>query len=138
MLDSLSGIRREDSDDELGTEDHPWEWIYAAEAAEPSNRYGGSRKRKRLRNQQVVGARMGDFQCMLGDIVLLKGEVSHEAWVGIICEFLVDEGEKAASFLWFSGENEIRNKQKKRTDSLPVSTEYSSSDMSRRFADHSA
>ena len=60
---------------------------------------------------------------MLGDTVLLKAEGSKEAWVGIICDFQEDEeeGEKTANFMWFSGEKEIRNKQKKRMDALPVS-----------------
>lgn len=105
------GVLREDSDDELGLEDHPWEWIYSTETdnddAEPD---------------QIVGARMGDFQCAIGDCCLLKAEGTNEAWVGIICAFEEDDedGEKGANFMWFSTEKEIRNKQKKRTDALPV------------------
>ncbi|KAK4454671.1 P-loop containing nucleoside triphosphate hydrolase protein [Podospora aff. communis PSN243] len=123
------GISREDSDDELGTDDLPWEWIYEndepepEQEAKPSGENGiGSRKRKRaaaqhLYNRKIVGARMGGFECALGDTVLLKAEGSHEAWVGIVHEFLDDEeGEKAASFMWFSSEKEIRNSEKKRTD----------------------
>ncbi|KAI4153420.1 MAG: hypothetical protein LQ341_000548 [Variospora aurantia] len=104
------GVLREDSDDELGLEDHPWEWIYSTETdnddAEPD---------------QIVGARMGDFQCAIGDCCLLKAEGTNEAWVGIICAFEEDDedGEKGANFMWFSTEKEIRNKQKKRTDALP-------------------
>ncbi|KAL8835289.1 MAG: hypothetical protein Q9170_003375 [Blastenia crenularia] len=103
------GILREDSDDELGLEDHPWEWIYSEnindDEAEPD---------------QIFGARMGDFRCSIGDCCLLKAEGTNEAWVGIICAFAEDEdGEKAANFMWFSTEKEIRNKQKKRTDALP-------------------
>lgn len=106
----LSGasVTREDSDDELGLVDHPWEWIYAKEDGHEVDK--------------VVGARMGTFQCMLGECVLLKAEGSKEAWVGLICDFIedVDEHGKAANFMWFSSEKEIRNKQKKRADVMPV------------------
>ncbi|KAI9655355.1 MAG: Origin recognition complex, subunit 1 [Bathelium mastoideum] len=102
----LSGaIFREDSDDELGLEDHPWEWIY-------DNGPSGAKI--------IVGARMGAFECRRGDTVLLKAE-GNAAWVGIICYFLEDEEdedrEKMANFMWFSSEKEIVNK-KKRTDCL--------------------
>lgn len=128
----LPGVAREDSDDELGYEDHPWEWIHESPRETPakSDRTESARKRKRDNYGQgrVVGARMGNFECYIGDTVLLKAEESHEAWVGIITEFVDDDddddgdedGGKAASFLWFSSENEIRNKQKKRIDNLPV------------------
>ncbi|KAM7190549.1 P-loop containing nucleoside triphosphate hydrolase protein [Naviculisporaceae sp. PSN 640] len=127
----LPGVTREDSDDELGTNDYPWEWIYERveeqNEAEPDsesvdeNGPSSTRKRKRAASQAVqqrtiIGARMGDFECQLGDIMLLKAEGSNEAWVGIISEFLEDEGEKAANFLWFSSEKEIRNSEKKRRD----------------------
>ena len=98
-----TGVTREDSDDELGLEDHPWEWIYS----------DGHPK-------TIIGARMGRFSCNLGDCVLLKAEGSKEAWVGLICDFMDDEDEKAANFMWFSSEKEIRNKQKKRKDAMPV------------------
>ena len=109
---SVGGVAREDSDDELGLEDHPWEWIYSTEPA----------KRKRSSDErEIVGARMGGFQCMVGDSVLLKAEGTREAWIGLICTFVEDdEGEKAADFMWFSTEREVWNKQKKRTDALPV------------------
>jgi origin recognition complex subunit 1 len=118
------GVSREDSDDELGTEDHPWEWIYEEDAFTATNDDDeASRKRKRPNPKEILGARMGNFTCKLGDTVLLKAEESNEAWVGIICDFLVDDedGEKAARFLWFSSEKEIANKEKKRTDFHPVS-----------------
>lgn len=107
---------REDSDDELGDEDHPWEWIYNGKATGAAS---GA--------QRIIGARMGSFECHVGDIVLLKTPVSNEAWVAIIYAFLEgdtedDEGdvvtEKKASMMWFSSEKEIRSK-KKWTDSLP-------------------
>lgn len=124
----LPGIRRDDSDDELGVDDHPWEWIYADHASTPQAKPdGSSRKRKRVAEDEapIVGARMGSFECKVGDTVLLKAEGSSEAWVGLICEFLkeeeTDDGEKAARFMWFSSQSEIRNKEKKRTDFLSVS-----------------
>lgn len=116
-------VLREDSDDELGYDDHPWEWIYDdAEAAHPPHN-ATPRKRKAAMavssGPRIVGARMGSFTCRLGDPMLLKADGST-AWVGIICDFLEDEeGEKAAKFLWFSSEREIRNKSSKRTDFLP-------------------
>ena len=103
------GVAREDSDDELGLEDHPWEWIYSTN---PAKRASDER--------EIVGARMGGFQCMVGDGVLLKAEGTREAWIGLICAFVEEEDEKAADFMWFSTEREVWNKQKKRTDALPV------------------
>ncbi|KAL8693381.1 MAG: hypothetical protein Q9218_001773 [Villophora microphyllina] len=106
------GVIREDSDDELGYDDLPWEWIYPEETDSEDA------------EDQPIGARMGEFQCGIGDCCLLKAEGTNEAWVGIICAFAEDEdGEKAANFMWFSTEKEIRNKQKKRTDALPAQNE---------------
>ncbi|KAL8781652.1 MAG: hypothetical protein Q9213_005917 [Squamulea squamosa] len=103
------GVLREDSDDELGLDDHPWEWIYPEEIDDDDEE-----------PDRIIGARMGDFQCAVGDCCLLKAEGTNEAWVGIICAFEEDEdGGKGANFMWFSTEKEIRNKQKKRTDALP-------------------
>ncbi|KAL2132575.1 hypothetical protein VTI74DRAFT_3630 [Chaetomium olivicolor] len=112
----LPGVTREDSDDELGTDDLPWEWIYENEEADTEAAAETGRKRKRSTAQEprIVGARMGSFECYLGDTTLLKAEGSNEAWVGIICEFQVDEdGEKAANFMWFSSGHEIRNPKKR-------------------------
>lgn len=108
---SRGGVAREDSDDELGLEDHPWEWIYS------------SAQGRKKGQPEIIGARMGSFQCEVGDCVLLKAEGTNEAWIGLICEFEDDEeqNEKVANFMWFSTEREIRNQQKKRTDCLPVS-----------------
>lgn len=151
------GIERDDSDDELGTEDLPWEWIYSeeykrqkeAEAAEeeeavidllnteaastPSGR--ASRKRKvATRSQdpvapQIIGARMGNFECKVGDTVLLKADGTNEAWVGLICDFVEEDvdGDMAANFMWFATEKEIRNKSKKRMDFLQVSENFNCS-----------
>ncbi|KAI0478662.1 P-loop containing nucleoside triphosphate hydrolase protein [Xylariaceae sp. FL0804] len=103
------GIARDDSDDELGVDDHPWEWEYGSATA------GGKKKAT-----DIVGARMGSFEIRVGDCVLLKAEGSNEAWVAIITHFVEsdDDGEKAAEFLWFSSENEIRNGDRKRSDFL--------------------
>ncbi|CAH0026427.1 unnamed protein product [Clonostachys rhizophaga] len=123
-----SGVAREDSDDELGEDDLPWEWIYEAHpvAVEQDSQENdsetetGNRKRRRVTDgsSKIIGARMGKFECRVGDCVLLKAEGSNEAWVGLICEFINDDGEgnEAANFMWFSTEREIRNKNKKRTD----------------------
>lgn len=123
---TLPGVTREDSDDELGVDDLPWEWLYSDEAEKSQNKESGTSARKRKRTTEgvprIIGARMGSFACNLGDVVFLKAEGSGEAWIAIICEFLEDEeGGKAASFMWFSSASEIRNKEKKRTDHIWVS-----------------
>jgi len=141
---SGSGVARENSDDELGLEDLPWEWIYRDRnqlreqthnsfvderevASIPLNPYTQSRKRKARyesapdSESEIVGARMGSFECRIGDCVLLKADGKNEAWVGLICEFMEDEDEgKVANFMWFSTAKEIRNKEKKRTDFMQV------------------
>lgn len=141
------GIAREDSDDELGLEDHPWEWVYEGLSNDGSSNKENevynlvsnedsvislpqdtqSNNKKRKLNQQtsprIIAARMGGFQCKIGDSVLLKAEGTNEAWVGIICEFQEAEenATKLANIMWFSTEKEIKNKQKKRTDFMQVS-----------------
>ena len=128
------GIAREDSDDELGLEDHPWEWIYAK-----TNETSSSQKKRNV-SPEITGARMGDFESYIGDCVLLKAEGNNEAWVGLICDFAQEdeatEDESGggsdsedsedspgkgmvANFMWFSTEREIRNEKKRRTDVLP-------------------
>ncbi len=146
---SGGGVMREDSDDELGLEDHPWEWIFQDAAAQsgydpnfasniskagaaPSAIQGSDiftlgkkepSRRDMRPKRQIIGARMGAFECKIGDCVLLKAEGTNEAWIGLICEFQEVEGDdgKVATFMWFSTEKEIRNKQKKRSDSMQVS-----------------
>ncbi|KAI9819957.1 MAG: Origin recognition complex, subunit 1 [Pycnora praestabilis] len=139
---SGGGVSREDSDDELGFEDHPWKWIFedddinhhprchddsapgesAPRTSSPSDLPTGSKRKASGTNpvkRRINGARMGDFQCHVGDCVLLKAEGTNEAWVGLICDFQDGEEEdddKVANFMWFSTEKEIRNKQKKRND----------------------
>lgn len=115
-----SGTAREDSDDELGSDDLPWEWIYSVEPpahGDDGDGHGDSKRRK-VSGSKIVGARTGSFQCRVGDCVLLKADGSNDAWVAIICEFIdgdADDG-MAANFMWFSTEKEIRNKNKKRND----------------------
>ncbi|PNS19803.1 hypothetical protein CAC42_7770 [Sphaceloma murrayae] len=111
-------VLREDSDDELGVEDHPWEWIYdGSYNATGDNKNDGP---------NIVGARMGSFQCAIGDAVLLKA-AGNEAWVALITGFSEGEAEdddgemiwsKKATFLWFSSEKEIKNSTKKRDDAI--------------------
>lgn len=111
----LAGVTRDDSDDELGYEDHPWEWIYEKEETEEDEGLAGEseheqsatarkRRSKPIRSvpskQKIIGAKMGNFKCKIGDCVLLKAEGTNSAWVGIICEFMEDvEGEKEAKFM---------------------------------------
>ena len=103
-------VLREDSDDELGTDDHPWQWIYDED-----------------NKKQIAGARMGSFEVYAGDCVLLKAPGGNEAWIAILCDFSEgeiedDDGDvevqKKATMLWFSSEKEIRGRNK-RTDFLP-------------------
>ena len=112
---SGGGVLREDSDDELGLEDHPWEWIYENDSKNTTQSGGPP---------TIKGARMGTFECYVGDAVLLKAPASNEAWVAILSAFSEGEmeddagnvvHEKKATMLWFSSEKEIRSK-KKRTD----------------------
>ena len=112
------GVVREDSDDELGLDDHPWEWIHSTEPQD-----NGEDSEEGNNTTKIIGARMGAFECRIGDCVLLKAEGANEAWIGIICDFQEeDDREKAANFMWFSTQKEIRNKQKKRTDFTQVCT----------------
>jgi origin recognition complex subunit 1 len=108
-------LLREDSDDELGYEDYPWEWVYGKEDSPTADRNGSGRGvndpaendvsaptarrgskplrfTSRSHDQKIVGAKMGSFDCKIGDCVLLKAEgEGNGAWVGIICEFGEDE-----------------------------------------------
>ncbi|KAF4594504.1 Origin recognition complex subunit 1 [Ophiocordyceps camponoti-floridani] len=110
-------VDSEDSEDELGSDELPWEWLWGAPQRNGSDHTDEDRKTLTSR-RQICGARTGNFECRVGDCVLLKAEGSSEAWVAIICEFIDDdgEGEKAANFMWFSTEKEIRNSDRKRND----------------------
>ncbi|KAI5310736.1 Origin recognition complex, subunit 1 [Ascosphaera atra] len=135
------GILHEDSDDELGDEDHPWEWIYekpddeqhdiGGEAQTPSQR-----GRPKKRQKKIIGAKMGSFDCKIGDTILLKSPEAGHDWAGIICEFLEEEDDmsddelggdegkvpmiKSANIMWFASPDEFMStKKKRRDDALP-------------------
>lgn len=133
----LRGVLREDSDDELGYDDLPWEPIFPSDNSAPSTP-------SKRGTREIVGARMGDrFELRIGDTVLIKGEGVHVAYVGMVCEFLQrrkerrkarrrggeeeEEGERegemqlVCNVQWFCTEAEIRGR-KKRDDFLPVSS----------------
>lgn len=118
-------VEREDSDDELGVEDHPWEWIYDKNIKDGIEVDG-------KHQPAIIGAQMGSFSCAIGDAVLLKA-AGNEAWVALITGFSEgeiedDEGEmiwsKKATFMWFSSEREIKNSNRKRDDALAVSISW--------------
>lgn len=120
------GVLREDSDDELGLEDLPWNWIYEDEEDAREDGAAAQHTGEDAEGRRIVGARMGSFECRIGDTVLLKA-AGNEAWVAIICDLSEGEVEdddgamivdKKASFMWFSSEKEIVNKTKKRQDFL--------------------
>ncbi|RPA99258.1 P-loop containing nucleoside triphosphate hydrolase protein [Choiromyces venosus 120613-1] len=109
----LHSVQCEDSDDELGDEDLPWEWIHSGDP-----KVGDTK----------VGAKMGQFNIGIGDCVLIKGEgLQGEAYIGMICEFdeeerkLEDGGgvEMMVNVMSFSTEFEVKNREKKRVDYLP-------------------
>lgn len=112
ILEGGGTVGRDDSDDELGTEDHPWEWIYESAnlnsedcdgPADDAKRSTPKRRKGRNDSQpegKIIGVKNGNFQCFIGDTVLLKAEGHNEAWVGAICSFLYDENDDmAANFL---------------------------------------
>ncbi|KAK7563478.1 P-loop containing nucleoside triphosphate hydrolase protein [Phyllosticta citricarpa] len=117
------GVLREDSDDELGLEDLPWEWIYSGGQDADDASQDKPRKRGRPRKKKIVGARNGSFECQLGDAVLLKAE-TNEAYVGLVVDLFdgsdeeTGEDTKMANMMWFSTPREIRNKARMRSDYL--------------------
>lgn len=122
----LSKIPHDLSDDELADAEPSWQWIYnSTPTTERSDGTQSDRKRRKVTGDRIVGARIGQFECRIGDTVMLKADGSNEAWIALICEFVEDdgEGEKAANFMWFSSEKEIRSRDKKRSDHYPVSFE---------------
>jgi origin recognition complex subunit 1 len=122
QLLKTGGVYREDSDDELGTDDYPWEWIYdrSSDAAKKDVSHKRSSSAA-FKESDIVGARMGKFECYLGECVLLKAE-GNEAWVGMITHFFEEEEteNKMANLMWFSSPWEIRNKVKARPEALEV------------------
>lgn len=104
-------LRRDDSDDELGYEDLPWEWVFSGAdgesdeddgAKEHTNTKGKrgrtSRKVSKSNERKIIGAKMGSFECKIGDCILLRAD-SNEAWAGIICDFLEEEEEKGVTVM---------------------------------------
>lgn len=114
-------VFRYDSDDELGLVDHPWEWIYAERPKLDEKKKKKSRAKRRP--MRIVGAKSGSFSCRVGEVVFMKGLVSGEAWVGIICNFEEDEREeKCVNVMWFTTEREMEVPEKKLMDYMPVCT----------------
>jgi origin recognition complex subunit 1 len=127
------GFAREDSDDELGYEDLPWEWVYSnhstkAQENEQEVEKTPSRKRKAsdtARKTVIFGAKMGNFVVKIGDAVLLKSPEQGKDWAGIICAFSEtdddDEEEMCAHIQWFCSPDELSGGKnfKPRPDVLP-------------------
>ena len=116
------GFTREDSDDELGYEDLPWEWVYSnhftkSQEDEQEVEKTPSRKRKASamsnssRRMVIVGAKMGNFSVKIGDTVLLKSPEQGKDWAGIICAFSdVDDDEEeemCVHLQWFCSPDEL-------------------------------
>ncbi len=123
------GLRRDDSDDELGYDDHPWRWIYNDE--DPpilDDQTTPSKKRKASaldgKKKTIIGARMGSFSVRIGDSVLLKSPEQGKDWVGLACDFSDDneDGEKemCVHVQWFCTPEELMSgKRTKLPDVLP-------------------
>ncbi|KAJ5767121.1 uncharacterized protein N7511_004737 [Penicillium nucicola] len=126
---------RDDSDDELGVEDLPWEWIYDEnEPKEEEVKDGSPQKRGRRRSsrpgpqrRKILAARMGRFECKVGEVILLKSPEAGKDWVGVITEFVEEEDDeeedetvKSANIMWFASPDEFMGtRNKRRTDALP-------------------
>ena len=130
-------LAREDSDDELGYEDHPWEWIYAEATSKTSEERDISSKKRKATTMlgenlktAITGARMGSFTVTVGDAVLLKSPEQGKDWAGIICAFSEtdedDEEEMCAHIQWFCAPDELKSgggsKAKAMPDFLPNET----------------
>jgi origin recognition complex subunit 1 len=114
-----AAVESEESDKNSEAEEQSWEWVYSAEQPDNGEKDGDRKRRRVAASSKIVGARYGDFECRVGDTVMLKsGDVSNGAWVAIICDFREDgeTGEMSANFMWFLTEKEIRNKGRKRED----------------------
>lgn len=134
---SKGGLVRDDSDDELGYDDLPWEWVFEEDTdtgnADGVNGDGGGLSRRpsrrgSKRRRRIVGARMGTFECKLGQAVLLSSPEPGKDWVGIITDFLEEEDEesednevvKSANIMWFASPDEFMStRNKRRADALP-------------------
>lgn len=121
-----AAVASEDSDNHSEAGEVSWEWLYSTEQPDNGEKGDGDRKRRKVAaSSKIVGARHGDFECHIGDTVILKtSDVSNGAWVAIICDFREDSetGEMSANFMWFLTEKEIRNKGRKREDFYWVCT----------------
>ncbi|KAJ5279780.1 Origin recognition complex subunit 1 [Penicillium angulare] len=128
------GLVREDSDDELGDEDHPWDWIYAENEGETEKNNDIPQKSSKRRTsrpakkkERIVGARMGSFECRIGQVVLLKSPEAGKDWVGLIVDFVEEEDEdaeneiiKSATIMWLASPDEfLSTRNKRREDALP-------------------
>src|SRR5947209_7703642 len=130
------GFARDGSDDELGYEDLPWEWIYDSDSSKvqekeedgdktPSRKRKASALNNASRKSVIVGAKMGDFVVKVGDTVLLKSPEQGKDWAGIICAFSEvdddDEEEMCAQIQWFCSPEELSGGKnfKPRSDVLP-------------------
>lgn len=109
-------LARDDSDDELGSEDHPWQWVYddedAADASDGEQKSSRKRKASELnKKRRIFGARMGSFFVRIGDSVLLKSPEQGKDWVGLICGFSEmnedDDEEMCAHIQWFCSPDEL-------------------------------
>lgn len=120
---ALSTVTRESSEDSVESEEVEWEWIYNTEQAEHGEDEGDRKRRKVTASSKIIGARYGDFECRVGDTVMLKADGSNGTWVAIICDFREDAENEgmAANFMWFLTEKEILNKDRKRKDFYWVS-----------------
>jgi origin recognition complex subunit 1 len=112
---------RDDSDDELGYEDLPWQWVYDGDSepesdVQDSSDEDSTRRKKRkasqaLRNRRIAGASMGSFSVRIGETVLLKSPEQGKDWVGLICGFSdTDEdgdAEMCAHIQWFCSPEEL-------------------------------
>jgi origin recognition complex subunit 1 len=123
------GFSREDSDDELGYEDFPWEWVYEEASAGTEDEQKPSKKRKASAMadtpRPIVGAQMGSFSVKVGDAVLLKSPEQGKDWAGLICAFseIDDDGEEemCCHIQWFCSAEELMGgkRSKIRDDVLP-------------------
>ena len=122
------GFAREDSDDELGYEDLPWEWVYSNDFEQDGDKASSRKRKASALNEKepvIVGAKMGDFSVQIGDTVLLKSPEQGKDWAGIICAFSEtdddDDEEMCAHVQWFCSPEELAGGKnfKTRSDVLP-------------------
>ncbi|KAL9623113.1 MAG: hypothetical protein Q9160_002627 [Pyrenula sp. 1 TL-2023] len=126
------GLSRDDSDDELGVEDLPWEWIFKADhdlqepkdgEKTPTRKRKASAMAETSKKPEIVGAKMGSFACRIGDAVLLKSPEEGKDWAGIVCAFSdfneEDEEEMSVNIMWFVAPDEFGKREKKRMDVCP-------------------